>query len=130
MRIEELMNRWLAVNQRSMSEIGVRWILRGKKNALWNTVRSYVWSGENPLRNSEDQRSNVHRPRACLALFAVAEALGLGFVHGVQPYLSIERIEQRILDMLGFSANSVDVDPDVFLRIPRKTMSLCFAQLS
>src|SRR3984893_17415754 len=32
-RIEELMNRWLAANQKSVSEMGGRWVLRGKKNA-------------------------------------------------------------------------------------------------
>lgn len=123
-RTEELMNRWLAANQRSVSEIGVRWVLRGRKNALWDAVRFYVGSGEKPLRNSEDQRSHVHRPRACLALFAAAEALGVGFVHGVLPYLYIERIETRILEMLGFSANGVDVDPDVYLRVPRNDESV------
>jgi hypothetical protein len=70
-------------------------------------------------RNSQEQRSQVHRPRACLALFAAAEALGLGFVHGVQPYLYLERIEPQILEKLGFSASSVKVDPDVYVRVPR-----------
>ena len=117
-RIEELMNRWLAANQRSVPEIGVRWVLRGKKNALWDAVRSYVWSERKQHRHSEKEHSVVDRPRACLALFAAAEALGLGFVHGVQPYLYIERMEPRTLEKLGFSANSVDVDPDVYARVP------------
>jgi len=120
-RIEELMARWLAANQRSVSEIGTRWILRGKKNALWNAVRSYVASEKKqPLKygHSQDQPYNVDGPRACLALFAAAEALGLGFVHGVQPYLYLERIELKILEKLGFSASSVEVDPDVNVRIP------------
>ena len=121
-RIEELMNRWLAANQASAPEVGVRWVLRGKKNALWDAVRSHVGSEEKQprkARNSEEQRSQVHRPRACLALFAAAEALGLGFVHGVQPYLYLERIEPQILEKLGFSASSVEVDPDVYVRVPR-----------
>jgi hypothetical protein len=33
--------------------------------------------------------------------------------------LYIERLEPRILEKLGFSANSVDVDPDVLVRVPR-----------
>jgi Restriction endonuclease len=126
-RIEELMNRWRGANQGSVSEVGVRWVLRGKKNALWDAVRSYVWSEEkqhNKHRNSQDQRSHVHRPRACLALFAAAEALGLGFVHGVQPHLYLERIEAKILEKLGFSASSVDVDPDVHIRVPRNDESV------
>ena len=126
-RIEELMNRWLAANQVSVSEVGVRWVLRGKKNALWDAVRSYVWSEEKQprkARHPREQRAEVHRPRACLALFAAAEALGLGFVHGVQPYLYVERIEPRILEKLGFSASSVEVDPDVYLRVPRNDESV------
>jgi hypothetical protein len=66
----------------------------------------------------------VQRPRACLALFAAAEALRLGFGHGVQPYLYRERIEPRILEKLGFSAGSVDADPDVYIRVPRDDESV------
>jgi len=123
-RIEELMSRWLAANQRSVSEIGVRWILRGRENALREAVRSYVQSEEKQHRHSENEDSIVHRPRACLALFAAAEALGVGFVHGVQPYLYIERMEPGILEKLGFSASSVDVDPDVHVRVPRNDESV------
>jgi len=120
--IEELMNRWLAANQRGVSEIGVRWVLRGKKDALWNAIRSYV--EEKQRRRLEKGHLVVHRPRACLALFAAAEALGLAFVHGVQPYLYIERIEPRILEKLGFSASSVDANPDVYIRVPRDDESV------
>jgi hypothetical protein len=122
-RIEELMNRWLAANQKSVSEMGGRWVLRGKKNALWDAIRSYVWSGEKQHRHSKHPPI-VDRPRACLALFAAAEALGLGFVQGVQPYLYIERIEPGILEKLGFSAISVDVDPDVYVQVPRNDESV------
>jgi hypothetical protein len=121
-RIEELMNRWLAANQRSVSEIGVRWVLRGKKDALWNAVRSCV--KEKLHHHSEKDHLVVYPPRVCLALFAAAEALGLGFVHGVRPYLYIERIEPGILESLGFSASSVDADPDVYLRVPRNGESV------
>ena len=123
-RIEELMNRWLAANQRSVSEIGVRWVLRGRGNALPEAVRSYVRSEKKPPRHAESKDSVVHRPRACLALFAAAEALGVGFVHGVQPYLYIERMEPGILEELGFSTSSVDVDPDVHVRVPRNDESV------
>jgi hypothetical protein len=126
-RIEELMNRWQAANQRSVPEVGVRWVLRGKKNALWDAVRSYVWSEEkqpHKFRKSRDPRSFPDRPRACLALFAAAEALGLGFVQGVPPYLYVERIEPGILDKLGFSASRVEVDPDVYVRVPRNDESV------
>ena len=35
--------------------------------------------------------------RACLALFAAAEALKLGFVEGVPPYVYVERIQSANL---------------------------------
>jgi hypothetical protein len=123
-RIEELMNRWLAANQRSVSEAGVRWVLRGRKSALWDAVRSYVWSESKQHRYAKKDQAAVDRPRACLALFAAAEALGLGFVHGVQPYLYVECVEPEILEKLGFSASSVDVDPDVYVRVPRNDESV------
>jgi hypothetical protein len=123
-RIEELMNRWLAANQRSVSEIGVRWVLRGKKNALRDALRSYASSEEKQHRHSETDHVVVHRPRACLGLFAAAEALGLGFVQGVQPYLYIDRMEPGILEKLGFSSSSVEVDPDIWIRVPRNDESV------
>jgi hypothetical protein len=79
---------------------------------------------QNRPRHAESKDSVVHRPRACLALFAAAEALGVGFVHGVRPYLYIERMEPGILEELGFSTSSVDVDPDVHVRVPRNDESV------
>ena len=119
-RIEELMNRWAAATQGRASEVGVRWIFRGRKNALWLALRSYVSAKAKQLPKRPDlevQHSQVPRVRACLGLFAAAEALGLGFVHGVQPYVYLERIEPKVLESLGFSANNgtLDVAPDVYL---------------
>jgi hypothetical protein len=58
------------------------------------------------------------QPRVCLGLFAAAEALGLGFVLGVQPYLYVERISQDILESLGLSAKGADQQADIYVRIP------------
>jgi hypothetical protein len=58
------------------------------------------------------------RPRVCLGLFAAAEALGLGFVHGVEPYLYLERMSQDVLESLGLSANGAEQHADIFIRIP------------
>lgn len=55
--------------------------------------------------------------RACLALFAAADALGFGFVHGIPPYLYIPKINRPNLSMWK---NLVPVNegesPDVILR--------------
>jgi hypothetical protein len=89
-RKKELMDRWSAANQRSVSEIAVRWILHRGKDALRDALRSYV-SPEGKLpsksRKSNKEGSSARWPRACLGLFRAAEALGFGFVHGVPPYL-------------------------------------------
>lgn len=48
-----------------------------------------------------DQHAQLRRMlssgRACLALFAAAEALKLGFVEGVPPYVYVERIQPSTL---------------------------------
>jgi hypothetical protein len=36
----------------------------------------------------------------------------------------LERAEPKILEKLGFSASSVDVDPDVYVRVPRNDESV------
>jgi hypothetical protein len=58
------------------------------------------------------------RPRVCLGLFAAAEALGLGFVHGVEPHLYLERMSQDALEGLGLSANVAEEQVDIYIRIP------------
>jgi Holliday junction resolvase len=74
-------------------------------------------------RKSEDVFSSPG-PRVCLGLFEAAEALGLGFVHGVKPYLYIERVSADILEELGLSANVPEGQADVHIRIPRNRESV------
>ena len=45
-------------------------------------------------------RKVLNSGRSCLALFAAAEALKLGFVEGVPPYIYVERI--RPADLASF----------------------------
>ena len=127
-RVEELLHRWMAANQRSVAEIGVRWVLRGRKDALGDAVRSFIKSERQRLDSQKDNPV-IDRPRVCLALFAAAEELGLGFVHGVQPYLYMERLKPEILAEMGFSPNNVEVDPDVYVRVPRNAESVFRAVL-
>lgn len=126
-RKKELMERWLAANQRRVPEVPVRWVLQRGKDALQEALRSYV-SAEGNLSNRSRKSikgaSPVRRPRACLGLFAAAEALGIGFVHGVQPYLYVERAEQEVLESLGLSANIVEQHVDACVRIPRNRESV------
>jgi hypothetical protein len=72
-RREDLFRRWQASAVRSVKELPMRYLLKGDPRAQ---LRKMLGSG-----------------RACLALFAAAEALKLGFVEGVPPYVYVERIQ-------------------------------------
>jgi hypothetical protein len=51
-------------------------------------------------------------------LFEAADALGIGFVHGVKPHLYLERLNAGVLKDLGLSGNAEEADGDLYLRIP------------
>ncbi len=72
-RREDLLSRWQALSARSVREVPMRFILPGD---VQEQLRKMVGSGQ-----------------ACLALFAAAEALQLGFVHGVPPYVYVQRVQ-------------------------------------
>ena len=72
-RRDELFRRWQASAVRSVREVPMRFLLKGNARSQ---LRRMLESGS-----------------ACLALFAAAEALKLGFVEGVPPYVYVERIQ-------------------------------------
>ena len=116
-RLRELLNRWMGASQRRVLEIPMRWVLHRGKKALWNAVRSYRSDKPRALRNPADHLSSP-RLRLCLGLFEAAEALGLGFVHGVKPYLYLERLSAEVLKELGISGNAEEERADLYVRIP------------
>lgn len=71
-RREDLFRRWQASAVRRVKEVPVRFVLRKDPQV---ELRNMLRSG-----------------RACLALFAAAEALNIGFVHGVPPYVYLQRL--------------------------------------
>jgi hypothetical protein len=71
-RRDDLFRRWQAISDRSAPEVPMRFLLPGDPQAQ---LRRMLNSG-----------------RACLALFAAADALRLGFVSGVPPYVYLLRI--------------------------------------
>jgi hypothetical protein len=119
-RSKELMNRWLAASQRRVVEIPMRWVLHKGKNALANAVRSYESAGSLHSREAEKSERYLSspRPRLCLALFEAAEALGIGVVHGVKPYLYLERLSADVMRDLGLSGNGGEEQEDIYVRIP------------
>jgi len=72
-RREDLFGRWQVLSARSVREVPMRFVLPGDVQAQLQTM---LGSGH-----------------ACLALFAAADALQLGFVHGVPPYVYVQRVQ-------------------------------------
>jgi hypothetical protein len=72
-RREDLFSRWQALSARSPREVPMRFLLPGDRSVQ---LRRMLGSG-----------------RACLALFAAADALKIGFVSGVPPYVYVQRIQ-------------------------------------
>jgi hypothetical protein len=119
-RSKELMNRWLAASQRRVVEISLRWVLHKGKKALANALRSYESAGSFHSRDADKSEGYLSspRPRLCLGLFEAAEALGIGFVHGVKPYLYLERLSADVMRDLGLSGNGGEEQADIYIRIP------------
>ena len=96
-RKKDLLNRWLSASAKPVKEIPVKFILRVDPNRELKRV--------------------LHDRNRCLALFAAAEALGVGFVHGVPPYIYVRRIDEAEFSNLG---NVREADkgeaPDLILR--------------
>ena len=89
---------------------------RGEK-ALRSALRSYQSKEKMPGQDSDGQISSP-RPRLCLGLFEAAEALGIGFVRGAQPYIYVERLNGDVLKDLGLSENAEEQGADIYVRIP------------
>lgn len=119
-RIEDLMLRWQAASLRGGREIPARWILRGGVDQLGNALRNQAKA------KTARPRKRPERPptRLCLGLFAAADRLGLGFVHGAIPHLYVERVDGDALRELGLSLSEAGGAVDVFLRIPSRPESL------
>ena len=55
--------------------------------------------------------------QACVALFAAADALGLGFVSGVPPYVYVQRVQPaNLVAWRNLRACAPGEPPDLILR--------------
>ena len=97
-RREDLFRRWQAAAAlRIVNEIPMRFLLRGDPRA---ELRRMLQSG-----------------RACLALFAAADALHLGLVQGVPPYVYVQRLQQSdVAAWKNVVAAAPGERPEVILR--------------
>jgi hypothetical protein len=109
-RREELLRRWQAAHLRGAPELPLRWIIPVKsQRQLPAALHSY---------RVQPNVKNEPAPRACLGLFAAAESLGFGFVHGVPPYFYLESLDREVLGRMGLSPEGAEQRPDVYVRIP------------
>ena len=109
-RRKELLHRWQAAHLRGSPELPLRWIIPVKsQRQLGAALHSY---------RVRPNVKNEPAPRACLGLFAAAESLGFGFVHGVPPYFYLESLDRDVLSRMGLSPEGAEQRPDVYVRIP------------
>jgi hypothetical protein len=115
-RREELMHRWQTAHLRPAPELPLRWIISVKSDRqLPAALHSYT------VHPGVKQKL---APRACLGLFAAAESLGFGFVHGVPPYFYLENLDKAVLSRMGLSPEGAERAPDVYVRIPSSRESI------
>jgi hypothetical protein len=109
-RRQELLRRWQAANLRPAPELSLRWIISVKsQRQLPAALHSY---------NVAPHVKQQPAPRVCLGLFAAAESLGCGFVHGVPPYFYLEDLDREVLNRMGLSPEGAEQKPDVYARVP------------
>jgi hypothetical protein len=116
-RLRELISRWQAAQQRRVLEVPMRWVLHRGEKALRSALRSYQ-SKKKILPQDSDGHLSSPRPRLCLGLFEAAEALGIGFVRGAQPYIYVERLNGDVLKELGLSEKPEEQGADIYVRVP------------
>jgi hypothetical protein len=121
-RIPELLSRWAATPQ-PHQEFAVRWIIKKDPGALRVALKAYAVDSS-PTAKHRGSRQAYQPPRVCLGLFAAADALGCGFVHGVPPYIYMEREDLDLLRRLGLSAEGAGHNPDAYIRIPTNAESV------
>jgi hypothetical protein len=96
-RREDLLRRWQAPSARSPREAAMRFLVPGDPRTQ---LRRMLASG-----------------KACLALFAAADALRLGFVSGVPPYVYVQKLQPANLaawkNLRGCSPGE---SPDLIIR--------------
>ncbi len=80
-------------------------------------VSARCWRRSTPITPSPDVKREP-APRACLGLFAAAESLGFGFVHGIPPYFYLENLDREALSRMGLSPEGAEQRQDVYVRIP------------
>jgi hypothetical protein len=110
-RVDELLDLWISANRDAADEVPARWIIKKGPDQLKSALRDYA--------APHPSRSVIKRvPRCCLALFAAADALGYGFVHGVPAHIYLESLTLDALGRLGLAVDPSGRPADVYIRKP------------
>lgn len=116
-RADELLERWVSANRQMAVDIPVRWI----EKELAASVAKYAVESkmESALKYKAKGNGVTKAPvRCCIGLFVAADALGVGFVHGVPPHLYLERLDHDVLQKLGLSVKDAGRRADAYVRVP------------
>jgi hypothetical protein len=108
-RIPDLCELWAAESRQGIREFAARSIIKRSPAQLLSAIAEGVRARKN---------ARTVQPRCCVGLFAAADALGLGFVHGVPPALYLERLEPAFLHSLGLMLDPTQRG-DLNIRIPK-----------
>lgn len=104
-RADELLERWVAANRKMARDVSAHWILKKDQKQFFADVAEYA--------------AKSNRQRLCVGLFSAADALGLGFVHGISPHIYLESLNPDVLQKLGLSVlKDSGYRADVLIRIP------------
>lgn len=120
-RVEDLLDRWMAANRQTIREVPARWIIRRGPRHLNAVLAEYASEFAVTAKNRRGSwaaRAAPPPPRCCLGLFAAAEALGMGVVRGVPPHLYLERLDLDVLERFGLKPVDTPEGADVIVRIP------------
>ncbi|MEO7083685.1 MAG: hypothetical protein ABI442_20710 [Gemmatimonadaceae bacterium] len=96
-RREDLFRRWQAAGARPTRELALRFLLRGDPAVEFHRI--------------------LRTDKTCLALFAAAAELGIGFVRGVPAYVYVDRLSSaKIASWKNVAAAGPGESPDLIVR--------------
>ena len=116
-RLQELLDLWISANRDERDEIPARWIIKKGPDQLKSVLGDYA--APHPSKSLTKDT-----PKCCLALFAAADALGYGFVHGATPHIYLESVTLGALHRLGLVLDHTNRAADVYIRKPSNTRAI------
>lgn len=122
-RVDELLDLWISANREAADEVPARWIIKKGPDQLKAALRDYA--APHP-----SGRAVKPLPRCCLALFAAADALGCGFVHGAPAHIYLESLTVDALGRLGLTIDDSGRPPDLYIRKPANREAVFRSQVT